>query len=85
LADRGIGPEQTRRHAYINVLRAKAYADMNELHVATAVAESAVGTSKALHSSINITRLKEIYQQLRGTKYGNSPQVARLGTMLTTP
>jgi tetratricopeptide (TPR) repeat protein len=82
LAERGIGPEQTRRHAYINVLRAQAYADMREFQVATAVAEDAVGASRALHSSINLARLVEIHHQLADSKYGNSPQIARLGALL---
>lgn len=84
LAERGIGPEQTRRHTYINVLRAQAFADMRELHVAVAVAEGAIGTSKALRSSINIARLVELHHQLADTQYGNSPQIARLGVLLAS-
>jgi tetratricopeptide (TPR) repeat protein len=82
LAERGIGPEQTRRHAYINVLRAQAYADMREFQIAAAVAEDVVGSSRALHSSINIARLAETHHQLADSKYGNSPQIARLGALL---
>lgn len=82
LAGRGVGPEQTRRHAYINVLRAKAYADMNEPTVAVAVAENAATVSKALCSSINIARLAEVQNQLAASSFGNSPHVARLGALL---
>jgi tetratricopeptide (TPR) repeat protein len=85
LADRGIGPDQTRRHAYINVLRAQAYTNMNEMSVATAAAEDALLVSKALKSGINVARIVSIHAQLSRSKYGNSPQVARLGAMLVMP
>lgn len=82
LADRGIGPDQTRRHAYINVLRAKAYLEMGEPSIAVATAESTLTVSKALKSAINIARIGEVHERLQQGKLANSPQVARLGVML---
>jgi transcriptional regulator with XRE-family HTH domain len=83
LAERGIGPDQTRRHAYISVLRARAYAALGETQVAVSTAESALVVSKALHSSINISRIAELHQQVSATSFGTSPQVARLGALLS--
>ncbi|MGB8344677.1 MAG: hypothetical protein WCD86_07320 [Ktedonobacteraceae bacterium] len=79
LADRGVSPDQTRRHAYIDVLRGQTYAGMEEFPTAASIAEDALGVSKAIHSSINIARIKEIHDQLSTSKYGSSPQVGRLG------
>jgi hypothetical protein len=58
---------------------------MNELSVATAAAEDALIVSKALKSGINVARIASIHTQLSQSKYGNSPQVARLGAMLVMP
>jgi tetratricopeptide (TPR) repeat protein len=82
LAERGIGPDQTRRHAYINVLRANAYADLGEYSIAVSIAETALTVSRALRSRINIARLAEVHSQISKTKYGSSPQAARLGALL---
>jgi len=82
LAVRGVAPDQTRRHAYINVLRAKAHADIGELPVAVAVAEEALQVSKALRSGVNVARIGQVYEQVRASTYGTSPQVARLGAQL---
>lgn len=55
---------------------------MHELHVTVSIAGGAIGASKALRSAINIARLTELHHQLTDTKYGNSPQIARLGALL---
>jgi tetratricopeptide (TPR) repeat protein len=84
LADKGVGPDQTRRHAYINVLRAQAYTSMGEFEIATSVAEDALGVSKAINSVINIARIEEIYKEISYSKYGGSPQVGRLKLLLAS-
>ncbi|SRR5579875_487943 len=84
LADRGIGPDQTRRHAYINVLRAQAYAQTGEMLIAVATAEETLKVSRALKSAINVARIADIHTMLSQGKYSNAPQVARLGVMLST-
>lgn len=82
MADRGIGPDQTRRHAYIDVLRAQAYSQTGDMLVAIATAEATLKVSQALKSEINIARIADIHATLQQGKYGNSPQVARLGAAL---
>ncbi len=84
LADHGISPDRTRQHAYINVMRAQAYTDLNEPLIAVAIAEDTLTVSKALKSAITIARIEEIYVLLKEGKYGDSPQVARLGSMLSS-
>ncbi len=84
LADHGIGPDQTRRHAYINVLRAQAYAQTGEALISLATAESTLIVSKALKSTINIARIAELHDRLKQGKLANSPQLARLGVSLAT-
>lgn len=78
-ADKGVSLDQTRRHAYIDVLRVQAYTSMGEFSIATSIAEQALSVSKAINSSINIARIREIHTQLSISTYGNSPQVGRLG------
>lgn len=82
LADHGIGPDQTRRHTYINVLRAQAYAQTGEMPIAVATAEETLKVSKALKSAINVARIADIFGILRRGKYGDTPQIARLGAAL---
>jgi transcriptional regulator with XRE-family HTH domain len=82
LASRGVGVDQTRRHAYINVLRAQAYAKDGDITMALATAEEALTVSKSLRSNINIARLQELYDLLTIGKYKDSPQLARFGLIL---
>jgi tetratricopeptide (TPR) repeat protein len=79
-----LGPSQPRRLAYINIFRARAYTQKGEFTIATALAESAFTTSRAVKSKHNISHIEEIYQQLSNSKYGNSPQLARLQYLLTS-
>ncbi len=82
LASRSVGVDQTRRHAYINVLRAHAYAKDGDITMALATAEEALAVSKSLRSNINIARLQELHDLLSTGKYKDSPQLARFGLML---
>src|SRR5260370_39661070 len=85
LAARGVGPEQTRRHAYINVLRTQAYVGMGDFEIATTIAEDALSVSKGIKSAINIARIEELCEQISNSKYGNAPQAERLKLKLASP
>jgi transcriptional regulator with XRE-family HTH domain len=83
LAVRGVGVDQTRRHAYIDVLRSQAYAVDGEVVMALATAEQALSVSKALKSTINIARLQDLCDDLSEGKYKDLPELARLRLQLT--
>ena len=84
LAARGIGVEQTRRHTYIDVLRAKAYAGSGDVIMATSTAEVALGEARSIQSVVNVARVGDIQQMLGESKYANDPGVRRLGALLVT-
>ncbi len=79
-----FGPSQPRRSAYINIFRAKAYTQKGEFTIAATLAEEALTVSKAIKSEYNISCIEEIYEQLNNSKYGNSPQLAKLRYLLTS-
>jgi transcriptional regulator with XRE-family HTH domain len=83
-ATRGLSQEQTRRLAYANVLTAKAYAASGEVLMAVSTAEAALDVVQQINSVVNVARISEIQQQFVESKYGNHPDVRRLGARLVT-
>jgi tetratricopeptide (TPR) repeat protein len=81
-AEELLVPGQPRRLAYINIFRAKAYTQKDEFAIATTLAEEAFSVSKAVRSEFNLSCIEEVYEQLSSSKYGNSPQLARLRHLL---
>lgn len=76
------GPDVTCRSAYNTILQARAYIEKGLYPIASTLAEEALPTVKAIQSGVNLARINFIYVQLRGSSYGNSPDVARLGMKL---
>ncbi len=85
LAERLLGPDQPRRRAQIIILQAKAYLIKGQFDATIDLAEDALKISKAVKSEDAISQIAKLHEQLHGSKYGNSPEVARLGRMLTSP
>jgi hypothetical protein len=85
LAGRLTKQEQIRRHAYIDILRAKVYFAQGELDSATELALSTLSICLAIQSHSNITDIATLYHSLRQSSFGDSPLVIRLGMMLRTP
>ena len=73
---------QARRLAHLNIYRAKTHMHKNELADATAYALTALSVSKAIQSNIKVSLIFGLYQQLRCSTFGHSPDVARLGLLL---
>lgn len=78
LAEQHTGAELTRRRAYINILRAKAAIVQGDYPSATFIALDALGTCKAIKSSVNIAFIGELYNELSKSSYANSPDVTKL-------
>jgi transcriptional regulator with XRE-family HTH domain len=81
-AEKNLGPNQPRRIAYINILQAEAYLADGEPVVAAGCAEDAFNVSQSVSSEFNISRIQELYEKLKNSKHGDSPQIARLGHLL---
>ncbi|HEY4388413.1 MAG TPA: hypothetical protein VGN34_28510, partial [Ktedonobacteraceae bacterium] len=73
---------QARRLAHLDIYRAKAHIYKTEFADATAYALSALTVSKAIQSNIKVSLIFGLYQQLKGSTYAHSPDVARLGLLL---
>lgn len=82
LADRLTKPEHLRRHAYIDILRARAYFAQGEFSSATDLAFDALRTCLAIHSESNIVDIEKLHSLLSQTSFGNSLAVVQLGLML---
>jgi tetratricopeptide (TPR) repeat protein len=85
LADTLISQDQTRRHAWIDILRAKVYVGQRSYSIATEYASSALLAAKSIHSVNNIKLVQEVYQQLLTSTYKNAQPVRDLGTALVLP
>ncbi len=81
-ADRLTRPEHLRRHAYINILRARAYYAKRQFDFATELAIDALKTCLAIHSESNIADIAQLHALLGQTSFGHSPLVVQLGMML---
>jgi tetratricopeptide (TPR) repeat protein len=82
LADRLTKKEQIRRHAYIDILRAKVYFAQGEPDYATELALSTLIVCLAIQSHSNIADIARLYHSLRQSSFGASPLVTRLGVLL---
>jgi tetratricopeptide (TPR) repeat protein len=82
LADCFTKQEQIRRHAYIDILRARVYFAQGELDYATELALSTLSICLAIHSHSNIADIARLYHLLKQSTFGNSPHVTRLGMTL---
>lgn len=75
-----VGIGSPSRNAFKATLEARAWFQSGELEAATAYTEAAI--DQVGDSKINLARLDGIYQQLRKTSFGKSPDVAHLGVRL---
>src|SRR5450759_250742 len=82
VADRLTKKDQIRRHAYIDILRAKIYFAHGELEYAAELALSTLNICLAIHSQSNIADIARLYHVLKQSSFGNSPLVTRLGVVL---
>lgn len=71
-----------RRYAYSTYLQARGWFEEGELPMAAQVGMDALAVAIEINSQVNIKRIEAIYQDLKSTTYGNSPDVAELGVRL---
>ncbi len=83
-AEDETNPLETRRLAYIDILRAEANIKLKrpQYDTATQLLISAFGSSRSIKSEYNIGYIHRLYTELAKSSYGNSMQMADLGTML---
>ncbi len=81
-ADRLTEPGYVRRHAYIDILRARAYFAQGLFDCATDLALDSLRTCLQIHSESNIADIARLYASLSQTSFGNSLTLARLGLLL---
>jgi tetratricopeptide (TPR) repeat protein len=76
-------PQKKRRYVYTNIVEADAYYAKKKIEMAVACAESALDLLEETRSFIFVTRISNMYHELRQDKrYATSPDVARLGGKL---
>jgi tetratricopeptide (TPR) repeat protein len=86
-ADDGIAPNQSRRRAYITILRAEAYMGKNrpEFDAATDLLTDALHASHSIQSEYNVSYIRRLYTKIEKSPYGNAPDVRDLGIALKRP
>lgn len=80
-AERHIGSTKKRYHVFMNILRAKCYAEMKkpEYEQAVSLLAEAIEDSKELRVQRHIDHIDKLYKKLVNSEYGNAPDVAELG------
>lgn len=83
-ADEGIAPNQSRRRAYITILRAEAYMRKKqpEFDAATDLLIDAQHASHSIQSKYNMSYIRRLYIKIEKGPYGNAPDVRDLGIAL---
>jgi tetratricopeptide (TPR) repeat protein len=83
-ADEGIAPNQSRRRAYITILRAEAYMGKKqpEFDTATDLLKDALHASYSIQSEYNIRYIRRLYTKIEKGSYGSAPDARDLGIAL---
>ena len=84
LSDGTYRKDETRRWAWIDLIRAESYMGLREYDMANSQTKKAVNVLNDIDSVINIAIATDIYHRLKASSYGNSRDVAELGDMLAT-
>src|SRR6266487_372062 len=71
-----------RRSVYYLILQAQAYFGLKEYTQAALLAEEALPLVRAMHSRVNLERIKTLHKQFQHTPFRNNPEVGRLGYLL---
>ncbi len=82
LGEVAYGSQHPRGQGYNDILQAQAYANSGNYPMAASYAEAGLVVVQKSNSVVNIARVEKIYQQLRGSPYGNNDDVARLECLL---
>lgn len=75
-------PSGRRRYAYLNTLSAQAYLQQGEFPMAVSCAIEALELAMEISSTVNITRIALVYNNLLQTTFSNHPNVFELGLLL---
>jgi len=80
-AERSINPSKKRLLLYLETERARCYIQKKkpEYEQATIVLKRAIATSRNIYVGQNIRRIEKLYLKLKGSSYGNSPDIVELG------
>jgi len=80
-AEQRIGLSQKRLHAYLDIVRAKCYAKMKkpEYEQSANMLRKAIYANRQILVVRNMKHIEKLYQQLRSSSYGNSPDIIELG------
>ncbi len=82
LAESLIPADQTRRLAWMSVIRSQIYVGQRQYTLATETALGALKVSRSINSTKNINLLRRIHEQLSSTNYKNAESVRLLGNAL---
>jgi tetratricopeptide (TPR) repeat protein len=86
-ADEGIAHSQSRRRAYMTILRAEASMRKKrpEFDMATHLLLEALHTSRTIQSRYNMGYIRRLVTKIEKSPYGNAPDVRDLGIALKQP
>lgn len=79
LAEVPVNLNRKRRYAYSSYLQAKGWLEDGELPMATQISLDALEAAGEINSVVNIQRIQGLHQTLQATRFGRSPEVAKLG------
>ena len=82
LAESRIGPEQARRHIYIEINQAFTYLKLGYHPVAVSTAMHILDVAEDIHSKHAVMRVEEIYGQIQQGPYAQNSEVAELRLQL---
>jgi hypothetical protein len=75
-------PSGKRRYVYLNALSAQAYLQQGEFPMAVSCAMEALELAMEISSTVNITRIALVYNDLLQTTFSNDSDVLELGLLL---
>ncbi len=82
LAENVIGPEQARRHIYVEINQAFTYLALGYHPVAVSTAMHILEIADVIHSKHAVRRIDELYNQIQESPYYQHPDVAELRLQL---
>lgn len=82
IVEKAYGRDETRQHAWLDILRANVYIGLEEFGVATTYAKQALLACQDICSITNTAIITDIYGKLLNSRYKSSRDVQELGDIL---
>lgn len=74
-----IDEQRKRRYTYSTYIQARSWFEDGQYPIATQIARDALAVATEINSQVNIQHITRLYEELKATNFGKSPEVAELG------